>query len=685
MNKKNISKWLLIVVPIVLALYVLWPTFWYGQLERERESISADSVLLEQWDRTNGESFAKYRAARMKLGLDLRGGMYVTLEVDVLKLIEESADPSSVDDEFTAVIEKTRAETDNTDLDVLETFLKNFRASGRTLLQYFAVSNQADPSEASIEEKLKRDAGQAVDQALEVIKQRINKYEVSEAAIQKQGARRIQLELPDVKDEKEIRSLLQTTARLEFKRVLMNRDLIRAFYSIDLLLKGRGDEIADLNAKADTTLADSTASDSAAVKADTSKIAKADSASNADTGKKKNPYEGLSDEEQLRRIKKDYPFTYMLSGMYAQSEKSSFQPFDMILRTAEDFPEQGQYRFLISGKLLPRMLRILDRSDVKKIIPVDLDILVAAKPERQRGTDVKEEFYDVYGVAMESEMTGDVITEAFPNFDPTSNQPVVMMEMNADGAERWAQITGANVGKRIAIVLDGRVYSAPNVINKIPNGSSQITGMANPEEATLLAVVLKAGALKAPVKIIEERVVGPSLGEDSIRRGVISSLISFAIVILFMLMYYAAGGGIADIALLMNVLLVIAALAMFGGTLTLPGIAGIILSTAMAVDANILIFERIREEMAVGRPLRAAVEQGYSKAWSAIIDSNVTNLLSGLVLLFLGTGPVKGFAVTLIIGVLMTLFTAVVVTRAMFEIIIAGGATTINLGQKKTA
>lgn len=260
-----------------------------------------------------------------------------------------------------------------------------------------------------------------------------------------------------------------------------------------------------------------------------------------------------------------------------------------------------------------------------------------------------------------------------------------MMQMDANGAERWAQITGANVGKRIAIVLDGRVYSAPNVLGKIPNGSSQITGSGNIEEATLLAVVLKAGALKAPVKIIEERVVGPSLGEDSIRRGITSSVISFALVIVFMLLYYAIGGALADIALLVNVLLVVAALIGFNGTLSLPGIAGIILSTAMAVDANILVFERMREEFAAGRNLRSAVQQGYEKAWSAIFDSNITNMLSGVVLLFLGTGPVKGFAVTLIIGVIMTLFTAVVMTRAMFELIIASGATTINLGQKKQA
>jgi preprotein translocase subunit SecD len=259
------------------------------------------------------------------------------------------------------------------------------------------------------------------------------------------------------------------------------------------------------------------------------------------------------------------------------------------------------------------------------------------------------------------------------------------MSMNSEGAERWAQITGANVGKRIAIVLDGRVYSAPNVINKIPNGSSQITGMGGVAEANLLAVVLKAGALKAPVKIIEERVVGPSLGEDSIKRGILSSILSFALVVLFMLFYYMLGGGLADVALLMNVLLVVATLIGLQGTLTLPGIAGIILATAMAVDANILIFERMREELAAGKTLRTALEQGYSKAWSAILDSNLTNMLSGVVLIFLGSGPVKGFAWTLIIGVLMTLFTAVVVTRSMFELYLSTGATSINLGQKKTA
>lgn len=678
MKQKNLSRWLMIIAPIIAAAYLMWPTYRFYQLDQERSGVASDSALLEEWDRTNGEAYASAKQGRIKLGLDLRGGMYVTLEVDVLKLIEESADGTSVDDEFTAIVEKTRKETDNTDLDVLETFLKNFKGSGKSLLQYFTVTNQVDPTEEAIEEKLRKDADDAVNQALEVIKQRINKFDVSEANIQKQGARRILLELPDVKDEKEIRSLLQTTARLEFKRVLMGPDLIQAFYNIDGLLKGVP---AVDTATASTATADTATADTA-----TAKTATADTATaKADTAKKDttNPYANLPEEEQVRRVKKDYPFTHMIQGMFAANDKSAMQPFDFVLKSAKDFPATGIYRFVVGAKQLPKLLAILDRPDVKKIIPVDLQILVGAKPEGVNAQGQGDGFFDIYGVAAEAELTGDVVTEAFPSFDPASNQPVVMMEMSGEGAERWAQITGANVGKRIAIVLDGRVYSAPNVINKIPNGSSQITGMGNADEANLLAVVLKAGALKAPVKIIEERVVGPSLGEDSIKRGVMSSILSFALVVLFMLVYYMMGGALADVALLMNVVLVVAGLAGFGGTLTLPGIAGIILATAMAVDANILIFERIREELAAGRPLRQAVEQGYAKAWSAILDSNLTNMLSGIVLIFMGTGPVKGFAVTLIIGVMMTLFTAVVVTRAMFEIMISSGATTINLGQRK--
>ncbi|MBL1160167.1 MAG: protein translocase subunit SecD [Chlorobi bacterium] len=608
--------------------------------------------------------------------------MYVTLEVDVLKLIEESALPEAVDDQFLAIVEQTRKATDNTDKDVLQTFLDIFRKDPkRSLLEYFTVSNQLDVTEEAVVTKLQKDVSDAIDQALQVIKQRINKFEVSEVSIQKIGSRRIQIELPDVKDEGEIRKLLQTTARLEFTRVLNGPRLIETALNIDKILKGMSIE----EPVADT--ASGAAADSAKnlAQADsTADSAKVDSAGkrNADTA---DPYAGLSEEERARRVRADYPFTWMISGSYAADERSQPQQFGIAGAKLDGFPKTGIYNFYVGAREVPKLLALLDRPEVKKAMPVDLKILVGATAEGPKDLPESEKFYYVYAVAAEPELTGDAITEAYPSFDPTNNSPMVMMQMDANGAERWAQITGANVGKRIAIVLDGRVYSAPNVLGKIPNGSSQITGSGNIEEATLLAVVLKAGALKAPVKIIEERVVGPSLGEDSIRRGITSSVISFALVIVFMLLYYAIGGALADIALLVNVLLVVAALIGFNGTLSLPGIAGIILSTAMAVDANILVFERMREEFAAGRNLRSAVQQGYEKAWSAIFDSNITNMLSGVVLLFLGTGPVKGFAVTLIIGVIMTLFTAVVMTRAMFELIIASGATTINLGQKKQA
>jgi len=685
LKQNKLGKYLLIILPVLAAVYLMWPTYRFYQLDKQRSEVSADSAALEQWDADNGEAFNKARSARIKLGLDLRGGMYVTLEVDILKLIDESADPTSKDDEFTKIVDQTRAETMNTDLDVLDTFIKNFKGSGKSLLQYFTVTGTQDVTEQAVIEKLKRDADGAVDQAMEVLRQRINKYSLSDVNIQKQGKRRVLIELPDVKDEREIRQLIQTTARLEFKRVLMNKDLLTAIQMVDNVMRGK--------MPAEDSVAAQVADTSKKISADTAKatqVAKADSAkadtTKTDSAKKsKDPYAGLPQEEAARRFRADHPF----SNMIIFNAEGMKQPMPVGALDLSAFPEDAPFVLYVSGKDINRMMAILERNDVRKAMPGDLDIQISAKSEQngQKGAVIPldQQIFQVYGVAHEAELTGDVITEAWPNFDPTSNQPVVNMEMSTEGAEKWAQITGRNIKKRIAVVLDGRVYTAPTVQNKIPNGSSQISGMANTEEATILAVVLKAGALKAPVTIIEERVIGPSLGEDAIRSGVMSTGISMAFIILFMLMYYSWGGGIADIALLMNVLLTIAALTAFGGTLTLPGIAGIILSTAMAVDANILIFERIREEMRAGRNLKSALEQGYSKAWSAIIDSNLTNMLAAIPLLIWGTGPIQGFAVTLLVGTILTLFTAVLLTRSMFELVVASGAVSINIGQRKVA
>ena len=265
------------------------------------------------------------------------------------------------------------------------------------------------------------------------------------------------------------------------------------------------------------------------------------------------------------------------------------------------------------------------------------------------------------------------------NFDE-NHLPKVTMEMNSEGTADWARITGANIGKKIAIVLDNVVYSDPRVNGKIPNGSSEITGIGNVQEANVLKIVLKAGALPAPLKIIEERTVGPSLGEDSINKGLYSSAIALLLVALFMVVYYHFGGGVADMALLFNMLFVLGVMAGFKATLTLPGLAGLILTIGMSVDSNVLIYERIREELTGGKPMKTAIEIGYKKAFSAILDSHVTSILTGIILYQFGSGPIQGFALTLIIGLVANLFTSIVITRIVFDILTERGKTKINFG-----
>ncbi len=270
-------------------------------------------------------------------------------------------------------------------------------------------------------------------------------------------------------------------------------------------------------------------------------------------------------------------------------------------------------------------------------------------------------------------MTGGVVTNAQASVDPEDNRPIVNMEMNSEGAREWARITGANIGKRIAIILDKGIFSAPVVQAKITGGRSRITGMDSPDEARLLEIVLKAGALPAPVSTIEQRSVGPSLGEDSIRAGMTSTIIAIIFTVLFMIVYYHSGGAVADFALLFNIIFILGVMAGFQATLTLPGIAGIVLTIGMAVDANVLINERIREELAGGKTLRAAIDAGYSKAFAAIFDSNITTFLTGIVLYQFGTGPVQGFALTLMIGIIASMFSAIVITHVIFNIMTEKG------------
>ena len=339
-------------------------------------------------------------------------------------------------------------------------------------------------------------------------------------------------------------------------------------------------------------------------------------------------------------------------------------------------PQQFPGDAVVAEENRDKVRRMLDREEVRRVIPNDMQFLWSAKPRIFDGKN----FYMLQAVKRTAELTGGVIVDAKATIDPGFNQPVVTMEMNSEGSREWARITGANINKRIAIILDNAVFSDPVVRNKIIGGRSQIEGLDDLDEARLLEIVLKAGALPAPVEIIEQRSVGPSLGEDSIRSGILSAGLATILTILFMVIYYRTGGLVADMALVFCLLFLLAILAGFQGTLTLPGIAGVILTLAVAVDANVLIYERIREEMATGKTMRAAIDAGYEKAFSAIFDSNLTTFITGVILYQFGSGPVQGFALTLMIGIASSMFSAVFITRVVFNVLADRTTTGISFG-----
>ncbi len=704
--KNNWGKLLLVILPVVAVIAVMIPSYQAGQLEskqkeyRERARSAAnpeDSLrIIEEFKNKYGQDLASAKKNQLKLGLDLRGGMYVTLEVDIVKLIEETAQSESVDEYFTAVINKTKAEAAKSDKDALDIFLKNFneiaRPKGKSLISYFDIGDFREASEEKIIERLRQNSNDAIDQAQEVIRQRIDQFGVSEPNIQKVGSNRIILELPGVENQEQMRNLLQTTARLEFHLVKNNADIVRAFTRIDKYLaeinrKRKGLPEDSTVVAADTVKVDSTkiakADSVKVVKSDSTQLAKADSTVQDSTQKSdtSNPYEGMSEDQIRKKHLEDHPFTTLFATYFIPPQENA--RWVEYYYTTDNVPTDGEFAFRIIKDSLDKFYEILNRAGVKPFIPIDYKLTAEAKPDQRMLKQSNVEIFEFYCLKKEPELTGEVINDASQSFDPTTNAPMVNMAMNDDGSERWARITGANLKKRIAIVLDDRVYSAPVVQAKITGGRSQITGMSNAEEARLLEVVLKAGALKAPVQIVEERVVGPSLGQDSINAGINASIASLILVILYMYLYYRNGGLIADFAVVVNVLLIIGVLAALKGTLTLPGIAGVVLTMGMAVDANVLIFERIREELNKGRSIRSAVDEGFSKAMSAIIDGNLTTAITAFILLVFGTGPIQGFATTLLIGIITTLFTAIVVSRAFIDLMLSRGATDFNFGQVK--
>lgn len=633
-------KIIIILAALVLAVYLLWPTYKdYSNTKSITETVTKKQeeikrthpeitkqdlqkklIAFEDSIRVSDPSIAETRQKRIKLGLDLQGGMRVVLEVNTVKLMEKLA--KNPDDVFKKVLTEAEKEVALSNESVVDIVGRKFEQRQIRLSRYFGTIREDDDEILS---RLKEDSEDAVSRAMEIIRNRVDQYGVSEPSIQRQGSRRVIVELPGVAKEEEAKNLLQGTALLEFRILKDPEFAVSLMQKIDNVLAGKNLE--------DTTKTDTTATVKTEAK-DTSLIT-------ADTSEQKQ----LSEEE----FKKEHPF-FAIAMLDPQGQ------------SADAYVRENQKSLLT---------QYLNREDVQKVMPNNVEFVYSAKPV---GVDKGENIYMMYLVNKNPELTGGVITDAQANIDPNTSSPIVSMEMNSEGATDWARITGANVGKRIAIMLDGVAFSAPVVRGKIPGGRSQIEGMANMEEAKLLEIVLKAGALPAPVDIIEERTVGPSLGQDSVNSGFSASIIGYIVVGFFMILYYRQSGSIAAVGLIFSILFILAILAGFGATLTLPGIAGIILTMGMAVDANVLIFERIREEMETGKTIKASIDGGYSKSFSAIFDSNITTFFTGLILYQFGTGPVQGFALTLMIGIVTSLFSALFISRFIFNFLVSKGS-----------
>jgi len=597
MKNKPFNLFLIVLVTVV-SLWSLWPTWRDYSLSKQMDSFASGEDSLK-FSVSHREEIENARKKSLKLGLDLRGGMHLVMEVDQIDLFEQKA--WNKDARFHAIMESVRKQASNSNAQVIDLLSAEFGKQNIRLSRYFYDIRNSD---REIIGKLQKESEDALARAREIIRNRIDQYGVAEPVITTQGSRRIIIELAGISDENRVRNLLKGTAKLEFKLLREPEVLLRVLDKLNSSLTAQS-VVSALPAVADTA--------------------------------------------------------GVLPPASAAASKSAGPLYDVltIMQNGNVYVPAESREFVV---------KLFQRSDIKALIPQDSELLLAAKPDQlQDGRN----YYPVFLLRKTAELTGGVITEAKASFSAEGAQPEVLMEMNSEGTAKWARITGANIGKRVAIVLDGAVYSAPVVQSKIPNGNSVINGIESVEEAKDLEIVLKAGALPAPVRIIEERTVGPSLGADYIRAGMLSLLWGFLAVSVFMLFYYHTAGIAADMALVLNILVVLSVLAGFNASLSLPGIAGIVLTMGMAVDANVLIYERIREELADGKSIVSAVAAGYDKAFSSILDSHVTTLASAYLLYTFGIGPIQGFAVTLMIGTAASLFTAIVVTKEIFNFMLS--------------
>lgn len=601
-------------------------------------------------------TFKEVKERELNLGLDLKGGMNVTMEVSVPEILRALSNYNP-DSTFNKALKMAREKQKNSNADFITLFYESFKEldPNGSLAAIFSTVELKDrvkfnSTDEEVLKVLREEADGAIDRTFNILRTRIDRFGVAQPNIQKlPGSGRILIELPGIKDPDRVRKLLQGSAKLEFWPTYNFDEIYTFFEEADkkllALYKEKG-----LIEPTDTT--------STSTKETTQTTASADTATGSDTG----VLSKLTDSAKLEKQKaasfeeyaKEHPlYAYLIPAFYPD-ESGVYRPAAMARVGSAAIKDTARVNY---------MLR-----QVKDVFPSNLRLAWTVKPDPQRPGILDLVALKVTRPDGQAPLGGDVIVDARQDVNPTSGGVEVSMTMNREGAQEWRRMTAENIKRQIAIVLDGYVYSYPTVQSEISGGRSSISGGGMTiEEAKDLANILQSGKLPAPARIVQEEVVGPSLGKEAIQESVRSFIFAFLLVLLYMWLYYNRGGLVANLALVVNMFFIFGVLASFGAVLTLPGIAGIVLTLGMAVDANVIIYERILEETRAGKGLRLAISDGYKNAYSAIIDGNVTTLLTGIILYVFGSGPIQGFATTLIIGILSSLFTAILISRVIFD------------------
>ena len=652
MQNKGIVKFIAIVLILVCCFYLS-----FSFVTRHYESKAAamgEEAGQEYLDSIMNEkvycgiySFKQCREMEIGLGLDLKGGMNVILEVSVPDVVDVLADHKT-DAAYKKSMEQAKKEEETSQDDFISLFIKYWKqnSNGRPLAAIFAtqqmkgkVSTQSTDSE--VESALRAEVQSAVDNSFNVVRNRIDKFGVVQPNIQKLEGQsgRIMVEMPGIKEPERVRKLLQGSANLEFWETYNSQEIYPLLAQLNQKYAALGGE-APVEADTLAVAADSTAVDTVAAAA---------------------PATDLTAKLAKKDLKK--------GDVKAKAEALKQNPLFAVF---QPIPQGLAIVGYANARDTADVNKVIYSEIARQVLPAECKLRWGAKAEDFGGENTKGDIFALYALKItepsgRAPLEGDVITSSKDDFDQMGH-PSVSMQMNSDGARRWSQITKQNIGRGVAIVLDDAVYSAPRILSQIDGGNSQITGNFTIEDTKDLANTLNSGKMPAPTRIVQEEVVGPSLGAQSIKQGVISFIVAFVLLMAYMILLYGFFPGIlADIALLFNLFFTLGILTSFQAALTMPGIAGIVLTLGTAVDANVLIYERIKEELRRGLGMKEALNKGYANAFSAIFDSNVTSLITGFILLFFGTGPVKGFATTWIIGIFCSFFTAVFLTRLVYE------------------